>query len=692
MVEWWEFLSADKESLSIQTEVCDYDPRTRKWYMEAQQKGRLTLTRPYIFTTSRELGLTCTVPMANGKGVVSVNIMLRNFRDMLTELKPSTNGQIFLLDMQQRVIAGTINSHNSIRQLDTTHLRPLEEHNLHSPELLSVLLSSTSDEIHIVEEDGENFLYLCDVIEIGDSLLTLLILAPLKDFTGFANNFLSTTMLFAILSLLFIMPPVWFFSRRLSISLQQLQERAMEVKKGIVAYEHPIKSHIFEVERLSRTLRFMRGSIRRRTQELLEIQRKQEDLVTERTAELVQARDQAEQATLAKSAFISTMSHEMRTPLNAVIGFTHLFNRTGLEEKQISALEKIRIASEQLLYIINDVLDFSKIEAGKLAIEIIPFQPRALVDSVISVVSFSAHAKHLCLTAHISDDVPRTLLGDPNRLRQILLNLLNNAVKFTNMGCITLEIRINNAVAEYPHNVLPVYFSVSDTGIGIEPEQLNTIFQPFMQADNTISRRFGGTGLGLSICRHLIKRMGGNIQVTSKVGQGTTFFFTLPMRTEGEGNEVHENHETGLPPLPASRLAARILIVEDNAINREIATAMLENLGLENIDTAENGGDALRNILVVPYELVFMDMQMPVMDGLAVTRAVRDAAETDRKDSGRKPSRPWLQDLPIIAMTGNAMAEDRKRCLDAGMDDHISKPLMPDVLHALLLRWLPDRQ
>ncbi|MBQ3060038.1 MAG: response regulator [Desulfovibrio sp.] len=692
LVEWWEFLAADKGSISLQNRPLSYDPRKRSWYMAAMITGRLTLTPPYEFTVSREMGITCAAPMGHGLGVVSVNIMLQDFRNLLHTLEPSANGKVFLLDAQYKAIAGVMHTNNTVRLLDTKNVLPLGMHGIFSPNVLSELLYSTCDDIRTIEIDGETYFFRCDDIEIGDKVMILLMLAPVSDFTGFSRNFLGSTILFAMLSLLLIIPVGVFFAMRLSAPLQHLQQRAMEVKRGALGSKQAIVSRIYEVQRLSRSLRSMQGSILRRTKALLDIQKKQEQIVAERTAELVQARDQAEQATLAKSTFLSTVSHEMRTPLNAVIGFTHLFDLTGLSEKQKKSLEKIRISSEQLLCVINDVLDFSKIEAGKLDIEIISFQPRALVDSVLSVVSFGAQAKHLSLTAYVADDVPENLMGDPARLRQILLNLLNNAVKFTAVGGITLDLRINTALADHPENVVPLYFSVSDTGMGIAPQQLRTIFQPFVQADNSISRRYGGTGLGLSICRHLVELMGGSIQVTSKTGQGTCFFFTLPM-THVAGESVKgNNREDSLLPLPVSSLSSRVLVVDDNAINREIACAMLEALGIENTDTAEDGGEAVRKVLSISYDLVFMDMQMPVMDGLAASRAIRAAAEEDRQNVGRKPVRTWLENLPIIAMTANALAEDKKRCIEAGMDDHIAKPLLPDVLHALLLRWLPDKR
>lgn len=260
------------------------------------------------------------------------------------------------------------------------------------------------------------------------------------------------------------------------------------------------------------------------------------------------------------------------------------------------------------------------------------------------------------------------------------------------MGGVTLEVHLGNARPGQPKGSVPVSVSVCDTGVGIDPQKLRSIFLPFTQADTSISRRYGGTGLGLSICRQLVEQMGGQIHVESREGQGTCFYFDLALQqASAEDAEQLARHEKQLP-LPPSRLSARVLVVDDNAINREITCALLESLGVANADTAEDGGEAVRKILASPYDLVFMDMQMPVMDGLAATRAIRAAAAEARQDRGGPPAKLWLQNLPIIAMTANALAEDKVRCLEAGMDDHIAKPIMPDVLHALLLHWLPGKQ
>lgn len=688
LVEWWEYLDAGLNPISIQKKSVSYDPRSRSWYIDAMLKDDLTLTDPYIFTTSRVLGMTCTAPMKHGRGVVSTNITLQNFQNLFHNVELSPNGQAFLLDNQYNTISGIINKDGESHFLDTDKLLTLEEHEVFTTKKFVELLHHRSEKIQPTDIDGEKHFFLCKDFKIGDKVLTLLTTAPVSDFTEFAELHQERIFYYGFLTLLLMVPVSIFFSYRLIRPLRDLQKHALSLKKDKATYGKPLKSHIFEVQRLSNTLHSMYGSIRRRTKELLEIQKKQEELVIERTAELAHARDLAEQATQTKSAFLSTVTHEMRTPLNAIIGFVHLFERDGLRELQKNYLDKIRLSSEQLLHIINDVLDFSKIEAGKMDIETIPFHTRALVDTVLSVVSLSALKKHLELKAELDDAVPDKLMGDPSRLRQILLNLLNNAIKFTSSGKITLRMQVDRDFGEHPENITPLYFSVSDSGTGIEPHHLQRIFQPFSQADTSISRRYGGTGLGLSICRHLIGLMGGHIQVTSTVGRGTTFFFTIPM-TQITDEDMKKNDAEGIQPLPRSCQSARILVVDDDEINREIACALLEAEGLTCLDTAMDGADAIQKIKCSQYDLVFMDVQMPVMDGLEATRSIRAIAAENDRDSAL--SALSFDKLPIVAMTGNAMTSDVKECLEAGMNDHIAKPILPEVLHTVLLHWLQKK-
>ena len=391
--------------------------------------------------------------------------------------------------------------------------------------------------------------------------------------------------------------------------------------------------------------------------------------------QLIQARDDAEAATRAKSDFLATMSHEIRTPMNAVLGFIHLFERSNLTQRQLDYLEKISISATGLLRIINDILDFSKIEAGRLEIENIPFHLSACVDAAHSIMGFSARDKGLELITKVAPDVPELVLGDGERLNQVLINLLNNAVKFTTSGTITLDVSL---LHRHEDGSLVLSFQISDTGIGMNEEQIARIFQPFSQADTSTTRKFGGTGLGLVICRRLVELMGGHIELTSKVGQGTTFTFTVRCHSAHQSELPAADVTTGTETDPLAHVrGARVLVVEDNEINQEIAGAMLSQLGME-VDFADDGQEALDKVDEKDYALIFMDMQMPGMDGLEATRRIR----------AKGALRPELKLLPIVAMTANAMLNDRRRCLEAGMNDHLAKPFSPQGLQTLLMHWL----
>jgi PAS domain S-box-containing protein len=403
--------------------------------------------------------------------------------------------------------------------------------------------------------------------------------------------------------------------------------------------------------------------------ELLRYREHLEELVAERTAQLLEAREQAEAANRAKSQFLSNMSHEIRTPMNAIIGLIHLLKASLAEPKKLDRLVKIEEASHHLLHIINDILDISKIEAGKLSLEKVDFSVGALFDQVRSLSHEKVRGK--ALRFHFdTDGLPPVLNGDATRLRQALVNYVCNAIKFTERGDISISARI---VEENAMDLL-ARFEVADTGVGIAPEQTERLFRAFEQADSSTTRQYGGTGLGLAITRQLARLMGGEAGVESEPGLGSTFWFTARLfKRPGQSLPSHQTIEPRAGFSAELFQGQHILLAEDNPINQDVALEILQETGLK-VDLADNGRQAVEMASKTAYALILMDMQMPEMDGLEATQAIR--------------ALPAHKTTPILAMTANAFGEDRLACLAAGMNDHIPKPVDPNILYRTLALWL----
>ena len=462
---------------------------------------------------------------------------------------------------------------------------------------------------------------------------------------------------------------------RITAPLENLDQLVKQVSRDARLDQRLNTGSRDEIGSLSRGFNQMLDSLQARDNELAAYRDTLEMKVGERTRALHDAIAESRQANRAKSDFLARMSHEIRTPLNAITGLSRMVLETPLAPQQHEYLEQVMESSDTLLGIINDILDYSKIEAGGLVLETLPFSLDKVFQSTGSLFSARARARDVNLRFVKTGEIPPILLGDALRLGQILINLVGNAVKFTPRGEIEVSVR---TAARLPEQHINLEFTVRDTGIGIPADQQETLFTPFTQADSSITRRFGGTGLGLAICRQLVELMGGHITLESSPEQGSTFrfntIFALPAVSPA-----------GSPPPPLAAVNSkkqqklprwageRVLLVEDIAINRTIAIALLQRVGLS-VSIAGNGQEALEQLAREDFRLVLMDIQMPIMDGLSATRAIRAI--------------PRLAALPVIAMTAHATVEDQQLTQEAGMNAHLTKPIVPQILYDTLSRWL----
>ncbi len=477
--------------------------------------------------------------------------------------------------------------------------------------------------------------------------------------------------------LLMVIILMFFFSRHITSRILQLQVYAQKLSND----EYEIKDKHYakdEIGNLEKAFAEAGGKISKLIKAQKNLNNELEDQVASRTKALTIAMEEAKAANRAKSDFLANMSHDIRTPMNGIIGMTNLALNTKLTPEQEKFLHNIQISADGLLGLLNDILDFSKIEAGQLFVEEHDFNLPATLDNIFSTMNFLYMEKNIDLVFESPATLPTYIKGDELRLRQIILNLLSNSLKFTEKGSVTLRV----IATEEDTGLVTLDFSISDTGIGVPTDKHETIFSNFSQADTSISRKFGGTGLGLTICRKLVEMMNGRIWIESQLGQGSTFHFTIRVPL-GEKVVQSEDEKSGIQLIDS----LQILLVEDNKINQDIALAVLEVN--HKVTVANDGVEALTLIAKRSFDVVLMDVQMPNMDGISATTIIRKCEHNQNPEYDPKIDKALLDRLAgthttIIAMTANAMTGDREKCLNAGMDFYLTKPLMPEHLAKIL--------
>ena len=670
-----------------------WDPRLRPWYQGAFKHPGIAWSPVYTFTDG-VLGITASQRYydhtGQPKGVVGVDINLRLLSDFLQSFHVSPTGHTFIVEPTGMLVAASS---------DVPLFR--QSKNSQVLERIPARLSESAIIQAAIKESNQRFGSLKKLVEPqifsfttreGDGVHVQLtpyhdprglswivgVVVPENDFTGVIISNTQNTIWLIVATLALAILLGYLLSVKLVQPIKQLNDLAQQLASG--QFQNHIKiTWGRELMSLADSFNAMSIQLSMFFSDFLQLNDKLESQVGLRTQELQAAKKEAEKANQMKSEFLANMSHEIRTPMNAVMGLADLALETPMTARTRDYLSKINHASRSLLRLINDILDFSKIDAGKLDLETEDFLLCDVFDHMSDLFSNRAAKKQIALNMKLPEGFYDLLRGDYLRLEQILINLIGNAIKFTNAGTIDVRCKIQEEQADY----VVLAFSVRDSGIGMNAEQCKQLFNAFVQVDSSATRKHGGTGLGLTISKQLVQLMGGEITVSSKPGKGTNFNFTVNFQRYKDHKQTASNpFDNKQPILKAKDVAAkiagaRLLLVEDNSINQQVASELLAKIGLV-VDVANNGLQAIKNIEKYPYDLVLMDIQMPEMDGYTATQQIR--------------SKPQFENLAIIAMTAHAMASDRAKSLAAGMNDHLSKPIDRQKLYTTLLHWIKEQQ